>query len=200
MNVSKKICRASITIASVVVLLFFYSCKEEQQETIDIKFDAESVPMMQTDSVTIMVSDSGFVRYKVKTKRYEIFERSKEPRWYFPEGVYLEKYSTTFAIEAVLKADTVWNYTQKRLWKLKGHVFVQNAKGVTFKSEELFVDDRTQKVYSDKYIEIQEPAELLLKGKGFTSNQQMTEYQIRNPYDSEFFIDENKNTSESEEP
>ena len=52
--------------------------------------------------------------------------------------------------------------------------------GHEFRSEELFWDQKQAKVYSDKYIEIKRGA-LELKGYGFESNQQMTDYRILRP-------------------
>ena len=43
-------------------------------------------------------------------------------------------------------------------------------------------DQREEKVYSDKYIEIKR-GDTELKGYGFESNQEMTEYRIFRPHD-----------------
>lgn len=174
----------------IAILALFYSCEKEKKEYVEMDFEPELVPSMDTDSLTMLISDSGFVRYKIKAKTWQFFEKSKDPHWYFPKGLYVEKYDTMFMKEATLKADTVWNYTQRKLWKLKGHVFVVNAKGETFKSEELFWDERIKQVYSDKYIEIEQPNKLLLKGRGFTSNQEMTQYTIKEPFSSEIIVDD----------
>jgi len=79
-------------------------------------------------------------------------------------------------------ADTAWNYVDKQLWKLKGNVDAQNMAGEKFFSDELFWDQRQQRIYSDKYIEILK-GETELKGYGFESNQEMTEYRIFRPHD-----------------
>lgn len=186
--------RINRNIASIVtfvaILVLFCSCKGEKNEYVDLDYNAETFPSMETDSLTMLVSDSGYVRYKIKARVWLFFEKAKDPYWYFPKGLYVERYDTLFVKEATLKADTVWNYTQRKLWKLKGHVFVQNAKGETFKSEELFWDERMKRVYSDKYIEIERPDKLLLKGRGFTSNQEMTNYTIKDPFDSDILVDD----------
>lgn len=179
-----------IVVFTTIILALFSSCSEEKQETVNMKFDVETIPMMDTDSLTMLISDSGLIRYKVIAETWQFFERAKDPHWYFPKGMYVEQFDTLFRVDARLKADTVWNFTQRKLWRLKGHVYVVNSKGETFKSDELFWDERSQKVYTDKYIEIQKPGELMLKGKGLTSNQQMTNYQIKHPFDSDFYVDE----------
>lgn len=172
------------------ILFLMTSCGQDKKEYVDTLYNREQVPSMATDSVTELISDSGLIRYKMIAAKWLVFENARDPHWYFPEKIYIEQFDTLFQIQSTLQADTAWNYTQRRLWKLKGNVFVRNIKDETFKSEELFWDEKTGRVYSDKVIEINKPGELLLKGKGFESNQQMTEYRIFHPFSSEFFISE----------
>ncbi len=164
------------------MLLFVASCQKKTEELVDIIFNPDSVPTMTTDSVITLISDSGVTRYKLITKKWQVFDGAKEPYWFFPEGIYLERFDSLFNVEAVVFADTAWNYVNKQLWRLKGNVNAQNMKGEKFFSDELFWDQRQQRIYSDKYIEIQK-GETELKGYGFESNQEMTEYRIFKPHD-----------------
>ena len=164
------------------MLLFVASCQKKTEELVDIIFNPDSVPTMTTDSVITLISDSGVTRYKLMTKKWQVFDGAKEPYWFFPEGIYLERFDSLFNVEAVVFADTAWNYVNKQLWRLKGNVNAQNMKGEKFFSDELFWDQHQQRIYSDKYIEIQK-GETELKGYGFESNQEMTEYRIFKPHD-----------------
>lgn len=171
------------TIVSVVVMLFFFiSCGDKNDHLVAIQYDPEFVPSMITDTVTTLISDSGVTRYKLVADVWQVFDKAKDPYWYFPEGIYLERFDSVFNIEATVIADTAWNYTSKKLWKLKGNVHVENMIGEHFDSDELFWDQQNEKVYSDKYIEIKR-GETELKGYGFESNQSMTEYRIFRPHD-----------------
>lgn len=186
----------NIRILLIVILIFsfFIACGSSDKEYVDMPFDKETTPTMYTDSVTMLISDSGVVRYKIVTKDWKLFESASDPYSYFPEGIYLEKFDTTFHKEVTLKADTAWNYTRQKVWKLKGHVFIKNIKDETFSSEEVIWDERLQKVYSDKYIEINRPDKLMLKGFGFESNQSMTEYRVFKPHDTEIIVEEKDDT------
>ncbi|SHF40422.1 LPS export ABC transporter periplasmic protein LptC [Dysgonomonas macrotermitis] len=185
-----------ILIAGILMLYFVTSCGNEKQELVDQPLDRETMPAIHDDSVTMFISDSGIIRYKVLTKDWQIFDTSKDPHWYFPKGLYVERFDSTYQTLATLKADTAWNFTQRRLWRLKGHVFIRNTKDETFSTEELFWDERLQKVYSDKYIEINRPEKLMLKGIGFESNMSMTQYRIFKPHDTNVFVNE---TSEAQQ-
>ena len=164
-------------------MLFFYTaCGSKDPETIDIQFDPETTPSMVTDSVTTLISDSGITRYKLVADNWQVFDKAEEPFWYFPEGIYLERFDSLFQVEAKIIADSAWNYTNKRLWRLKGNVDIRNMEGEMFLSDELFWDQKEKKVYSDKYIQIKR-GDTELKGYGFESNQEMTEYRIFRPHD-----------------
>ncbi|MCW1735815.1 LPS export ABC transporter periplasmic protein LptC [Anaerorudis cellulosivorans] len=189
-NNNKKIRHIATAFIAVVMLLFVGSCQNKTEDLVDIIFNPDIVPTMTTDSVVTLISDSGVTRYKLIAKKWQVFDRAKEPYWFFPEGIYLERFDSLFHIEAVIYADTAWNYVNKRLWRLKGNVNAQNMKGEKFLSDELFWDQRKQRIYSDKFIEIQK-GETELKGYGFESNQEMTEYRIFNPHEGRIPFNEN---------
>ena len=164
-------------------MLFLYAaCSSSDKDLIDINYDPETTPSMNTDSVITLISDSGITRYKLETDNWQVFDKAKDPYWYFPEGIYLERFDSLFQVEATILADSAWNFTDKRLWRLKGNVDIRNMEGEMFLSDELFWDQKEEKVYSDKYIEIKQ-GETELKGYGFESNQEMTEYRIFRPHD-----------------
>lgn len=170
-------------LSGYMLLVFFFltsllSCTEEKKEYVNQKYNPESVPTINTDSVSIKITDSGRVRYKIVAKRMQIFDRSKDPYWYFPHGLYLEQYDSTFKVQGTVVADTVWNFTQKALWKLKGHVVIKNVSGSVFKTSELFWDQRGRKIYTDKFIKITTP-ERNLQGYGMDASQDLSSYQIR---------------------
>lgn len=170
----------SITIGLVaIVMLFFYTaCGSNETELVDIQFDPETTPSMTTDSVTTLISDSGITRYKLVADNWQVFDKAQDPFWYFPQGIYLERFDSLLEVESKILADSAWNYTDRKLWRLKGNVDIRNLKGDLFLSDELFWDQQTQKVYSDKYIQIKRSDGSELKGFGFESNQEMTEYRV----------------------
>ena len=98
---------------------------------------------------------------------------------HFEKGVYLEKFDTLFRIEASIQADTAYYYEKKKLWELRSNVNIRNLSGDKFETQQLFWDEKDKKIYSDKYIRI-EQEDKTISGYGFESNQELTEYQIRN--------------------
>ena len=188
----------SITIAfgAIVMLLSFSSCGGKKNTLGDAITERDSLPVMNTLGVTTLISDSGVTRYRVKTEEWLMFDRKKPSYWAFEKGVYLEQFDSIFNIEASIKADTAYFYDKQQLWKLIGNVDIQNRKGERFNTELLFWNQATKKVYSDKFIRIQQP-DRVITGHGFESNQDMTVYVIQN-IEGIFYVDENGGTAQSE--
>ena len=65
------------------------------------------------------------------------------------------------------------------MWELKGNVQIHSQRGDKFQTDLLFWDEKKERVYSDKFIQI-EQEDKIIKGYGFESNQDLTEYEIKN--------------------
>lgn len=178
----------TIALAAMVMLLLFSSCSGRNKEMGEAITERDSLPVMDTKGVTTLISDSGVTRYRINTEEWLVFDRKSPPYWAFEKGIYLEKFDSLFQIEASIEADTAYFYNKEELWKLVGNVHIQNLKGEKFDTELLYWDQRKQKVYSDKFIRIEQP-DRIITGRGFDSNQQMTVYTIHQP-EGIFYVDE----------
>lgn len=163
----------------VMLLLFTVACSKEVKEVVDATYDPEKSYTMKATQVNTLISDSGITRYRIEAAEWIVFGKAKEPYWYFPEGIYVEKFDTLFHSEASIKADTAYYFDKKGLWHLIGNVEVESLQGEQFDTSELFWDQKKEKVYSDKHIRIQQK-EQIITGVGFESNQNMTRYKIFN--------------------
>lgn len=180
----------TIVLGTIVMLLLFSSCIGRKKELGKAITERDSLSVMDTRGVTTLVSDSGITRYRINTEEWLVFDRKSPPYWAFEKGVYLEKFVSLFQIEASIKADTAYFYNKEELWKLMGNVEIQNLKGEHFTTSLLYWDQRKQKIYSDRFIRIEQPDRVITGGRGFESNQQMTVYTILEP-GANFYVDEN---------
>jgi len=173
---------SGITIAfmAMVMLVLFTSCSGRKKVFADAVSERDSLPVLATYDVNSLISDSGVIRYRIIADEWLVFDKKNPSYWAFEKGVYLEKFDLNFNIDASIKADTAYYYDKDRLWELRGSVSIQNIQGEKFDTEELFWNERTQRVYSDKFIRIEQP-ERIVTGEGFESNQQMTDYVIFKP-------------------
>lgn len=163
----------------VMLLLFSASCSREKKEVVVVAFDPEKTYTMKANDVSSLISDSGITRYRLKAKEWLVFGKAADPHWYFPKGIYVEKFDTLFRTEASIKADTAYYFDKKGLWELIGNVEIESLQGEHFETPHLFWNQKEEKVYSDQYIRI-EQADKVITGIGFESNQNMTQYKIFN--------------------
>lgn len=180
----------SITTAlvAVVMLLLSSACSGRKKVMAEAITERDSLPVMDTRGVTTLVSDSGITRYRIQTEEWLVFDRKSPSYWAFERGVYLEKFDTLFQVEASIKSDTAYYYDKQKLWKLMGHVVIKNLKGEKFFTELLYWDQNREKIYSDRFIRIEQP-DRIITGQGFDSNQQMTVYTIHKP-EGIFYVDQ----------
>lgn len=184
-----------IIAAGVVMIMFFLFLPRggEKKEIGEAITERDSLAFMRTLGVTTLISDSGVTRYRVNTEEWLMFDRKNPSYWAFEKGVYLEQFDSIFQVEASIKSDTAYFYDKEKLWKLIGNVDIENRKGERFKTELLYWNQATQKVYTDQFISIKQP-DRTIHAHGFDSNEQLTIYTLRN-MDGIFYVDENASTA-----
>lgn len=160
------------------MLFLLPSCSHKKQLTTDAITNRDSVAVMVTHDVSTYISDSGVVRYKIITDEWKVFDRLNPSMWSFEEGIYLEKFNNDLNIEATILADTAYYYDKLELWELRGNVHIENEQDEQFDTQLLFWNQKTKKVYSDLYIRIRQQKRIIT-GIGFTSNQDFTNYTIK---------------------
>ena len=163
----------------VVVHLFLCSCQGKKRDSIPSFEQPDSVAVMSTYDVNTIISDSGHVSYKIEANEWLVYNKRRPPYWAFKEGIYLEKYDTLMNIEATIKCDTAYYYNEMKLWKLIGNVNMTNPQNQRFYTDLLFWDQEKELIYSDAYIRV-EQEDQVTEGVGFSSNQDLSVWQIRN--------------------
>jgi hypothetical protein len=135
--------------------------------------------MMISYGVNTLISDSGVIKYKIVTERWDVNTVKNPTRWTFEKGVFFEQFDQQFHVEAYVQADTAWYFDQIKLWELRGRVRIRNVNGLVFRSEELFWDGLKHEFYSHKYSRVVTP-ERELEGTYFRSDEHMRHYEVTN--------------------
>ena len=141
--------------------------------------ERDSVSMMTSYGVNTLISDSGVIKYKIVTERWDVNTIKQPPRWTFERGIFLEQFDQKFHVEGYITADTAWYYEQQKLWELRGRVHIRNVNGLIFDSEELFWDGQKHEFYSHKFSKVVTP-ERTLQGTYFRSDEHMAHYEVTN--------------------
>lgn len=168
----------------VLLLLFCFvlvGCvKKEVRNRAGAIEDRKTMAVLEGDEVTTLISDSGITRYRIRAKKWLVFDKADTPYWEFPEGIYLEKFNLDLQADATVEADYAHYDEPAQLWTLRGNVQAMNLEGEQFETPLLFWDQKSESVYSDSSIVITREASVIM-GVGFRSNQEMTKYTILRP-------------------
>ena len=136
--------------------------------------------MMTSYGVNTLISDSGVIRYRIVTERWEVNTNRQPSRWEFMKGIFFEQFDEQFHLQTYIQADTAWYYDQQQLWKLRGRVSMRKADGeLIFNSEELYWDGRKHQFYSNVFSRVITP-ERTIEGTYFESDEYMTHYMVTN--------------------
>lgn len=162
------------------LLLVPIACNSDQPQYVHKFKDRAVVPGMFTDSVTMLISDSGVIRYRVISEVWKIYDKAAEPYWYYPKKVYFEKFNDSLKTESMVSSDTAKYYTRRKMWELRKNVKLINLQGDQFETSLLYWDQLSRRIYSDSFIRIEKDGQTMM-GYGFESNEQLTVYKILKP-------------------
>lgn len=160
--------------------LVMAACTETTRTYIPVPDDPERVPTMTTTNVETLISDSGYIRYRITAPLWTMYEEVEEPHWDFPRGLSLQQFDLMMRPQATMECDSARYLSQKRIWRLDGYVKMVNTLKDTFLTTQVFWDQARREVYTDSFVHIVR-AERILEGYGFTSNEDMTRYTIHHP-------------------
>ncbi len=164
---------------SFSVSLSFSSCSEGREHTAPAVCEKDSASLMVSYGVNALISDSGVIKYRIITERWDVNTVKQPTRWTFEKGLFMEQFDEEFNVQAYIQADSAWYYDQIKLWELRGRVKIRNVNGMLFEGDELFHDGLKREIYSYKQSRVTTP-ERTLQGTYFRSDEAMTRYTISN--------------------
>ena len=167
------------SLLTFLFVCFIASCTEPVEHTALAVRARDSVAVMTSWGVNTLISDSGVIKYRIVTEKWEVNENKRPPRWIFEKGLFLEQFDEKFHVQAYIQCDTAYYYSQKKLWELRSRVRVRTKDGLRFTSQELFWDQNTHELYSNVFSRLITP-DRTLQGSYFRSDEKMTRYMVTN--------------------
>ncbi len=161
------------------VLLLLAACQEQVEHTAPAIRARDSVAVMTSYGVNTLISDSGVIKYRIVTERWEVNSNRNPSRWTFDKGILLEQFDEKFHINSYIQSDTAYYYDQQKVWKLYGRVRVLTKDGLRFNSEQLVWDQNKHELSSNVFSKLVTP-ERTLQGSHFWSDEKMTRYYVSN--------------------
>ena len=163
----------------LVAAVLLASCEEQKEHTAPAIHDRDSVSMMTSYGVNTLISDSGVIKYRIVTERWEVNTVRNPSRWIFEKGLFFEQFDEKFHVQSYIQCDTAYYYDQKRLWELRSRVSILTKDGLRFTSQQLFWDETNHELYSHVHSKLVTP-ERTLEGSYFRSDERMTKYYVSN--------------------
>lgn len=152
---------------------FLTSCEEKKKVEVANKYNG---PLMATENLNVMYSDSGRTTVRLTTARQLKFENEDEV---YPKAVYVTFFDKNGVEYSSLRGDSGRYEKSKGLYKVMGNVFFFNRLQQQSLSTDLLNWNPIQKkVYTDKKFTIKTPREEL-HGVGMDADQDFTHYTMR---------------------
>lgn len=179
-----------LTFVFLGVLGLISSCREDVDSSALEVYDG---PMNMAINIHVVKSDSAIIRSDIKApKQLEYANGNLE----FPEGIEIEIFEKDGTLSTTIRADRGYYLKQENTFKGEGDVQVNNLiKDQKLQSEELFWDQIKKKIYTEKFVRVQNGGTFSY-GSGFEADDTFTTYTLKNPRDGEIEVSELK-TEES---
>lgn len=171
-----------IAAISTGIALFFWQCKEEKVSTIDVKADLSKIPTTEMFKSEIIQTDSGRAFMKINAPIIQKFEFDPQGVYtLLPKGGKVLRYEKPNEKPIFVRANWAKLDDTKRLYEGKGKVLMISKEGDTVKTEQVFWDMNTKKIYSklETHI-IRQNKDSMIAKKGFESDDAFKNVKIFN--------------------
>lgn len=165
-------------ILAVVSSFLCLSCGNRDKQLGPAVTSRDSTSVITTRGVDMLISENGIIRYHVIAEEWEIYDKMNPPFYSMKHGVMLEILDSLMEVESMIVADTAYYMIDDEIWHLIKNVHAENIQNEEFDTPELFVNNRSNRMYSDSIIHIKQEKQIIV-GHGFESNTSLTEYTIR---------------------
>ena len=165
-------------VLAVVSSFFCLSCGNKDKQLGPAITSRDSTSVVTTRGVDMFISENGIIRYHVIAEEWKCFDKMVPPFNSMEKGVLLEILDSLMVPESMLQADTAYYMNEDKIWRLRHNVHAENTKNEEFDTQELYVNNNTNRMYSDSLIRIKQDKQIIV-GHGFESNSNLTEYTIR---------------------
>ena len=161
-------------------IVFFFSCTNDLEQ-IKALIKEEERPDISVVNIESIHSTDAQVKIRITAPLVNKYNKPEEPYFEFPEGILIEFFGKNLTVESSLKADYAIYFEKKKFGKAEKNVILTNINGSIVRTEQLFLDEKEQKIYSEKPVTITETNGTKVHGKGgFESNMNFTVYQFVN--------------------
>jgi LPS export ABC transporter protein LptC len=190
----------NISIAALVLgaAILFYGC-ENDIEKIKAFNSTDNLPIVEAQNFETIFTDSGQVRYTLKTPKLLRFENEGKAFLEFPEGVEITQFDATGKTVSSLTADYAKQFIKEERWEAKNNVVATNELGDTLLTEHLIWEEKNEKIYTEEFVIFIRPDQIIT-GIGFSSDASFKNYRIKDLKGTIYVTVDNKQKRKSNQP
>ncbi|MBC7384177.1 MAG: LPS export ABC transporter periplasmic protein LptC [Bacteroidia bacterium] len=157
----------------------FISCGAREIDKIKVASNAKPLPVERGTNISIHYSDSGYLKARLFAPLLERYSNEQQMETEMKQGITAYFYSSNGRINSYLKSKYAMRDERLRTITARNDVQVINIKGDTLKTEELIWDEKTDKIYSNKFVKINSPDRIIF-GTGLEANTDFTRFKVLN--------------------
>ena len=164
-------------LCTLLLLLTLHACHDDLKSAKTISHNSINIQIEKTEQVTIIFSDSGYVKAKLKSPLL-LHHKTERPYYEMPQGVTIVFYDKDLRVLSRVSAKYALRREGEKTIELKKDVRIANIKGEKFFSEEFIWDENMRRFHSDMPVTIITDG-TSLTGTHFWSNENFSLYQIQ---------------------
>lgn len=149
------------------------SCEDKKKDNEFVRYQG---PIMTTENMVVMLSDSGRAKIKVTTAKQLKYQNEDE---FYPKAVYVTFFDKNGVEYSSLRGDSGRYHKQESYYQIMGNVFFFNRLQQQSLNTDLLNWSPVKKtVYTDKKVVIKTITDEI-RGVGLESDQDFTKYRIK---------------------
>ncbi len=163
-------------VLAFLLALLCSACENDLRDVEQISKKKLEIPVDKSTGVTIIYSDSAYVKAKMITPELLNY-KTDNPYIEMKKGVEVIFYDLNQQETSTVKADYAIRREREKTVELKKNVVATNNRGETFKSDELVWDESKRQFSSDRLVTISSGNNILY-GTSFWANEDFSYYEI----------------------
>lgn len=170
----------------MILAILVSSCFSDDQKLSEM--EEYTGPHYESDNVEINLSQSTITKVIMKGKK-QLQHQNGDIE--FPEGIEVTFFDELGKKTSILTAQKGFKSAKENVYRANGDVVVRNLeKQETLRTEELFWNPETAKIYTNKFVTVQTPTELI-QAEGLIAPQDFSTYEFTKAKEGKFEIQEN---------
>jgi len=161
----------------IPILFSIISSCENDIEQVQVFTEKNNLAIETGKTIQMNYTDSGYLKARVYAPLMERYANDEKNYTEMKKGLTAYFFNRKRKVESYLHSKYAIRYDREKRMVARNDVVLVNIKGDTLNTEELFWDENTQRIYSEKAVRITTPTEIIM-GEGFESSTEFDKYKI----------------------